>query len=446
MVREHVRRRVFGPGRLPVPRAVVAEVDKNPVPDYSDYFRALSASPLSERVTPGLLVELSRGCWWGEKHHCTFCGLNGGGMVYRAKRPERALSELDLLAQQSGVNGFMVVDNILDMSYLRTVLPALAERGAPYRLFFETKANLKRGQVELLAKSGVVWIQPGIEAFHDDLLKLMDKGTTAAINIQVLKYCREFGIYATWNFIFGFPGEDDAWHAQVAEWLPLVFHLQAPKCIGRVLYDRFSLYHQDPARYGLRLRPSPSYAAVYPLPPDDLIDLAYFFLDESPGARAAGPGAVALARLVLEWDRLFQRGLNPVLSMTTRGEAIDIYDTRPCATARRMTLEGLDALVYQACEPAADFRELVRRVGPAGSDAGAVRAALARLTALRLLLEIHGKYLALAVPGDLPCLVEPADFPGGNSHGIEAFTPDALDQFERRTKALVGEGESVSHG
>lgn len=446
MVREHVRRGVFGPGGRPVPRAVVEEVDKNPVPDYSDYFSALAASPLSDRVTPGLLVELSRGCWWGQKHHCTFCGLNGGGMAYRAKRPERAIAELDLLAERSGVDGFMVVDNILDMSYLRTVLPALAERGAPYRLFFETKANLKREQVEILAKSGVVWIQPGIEAFHDDLLKLMDKGTTAAINIQVLKYCREFGIYATWNFLFGFPGEDDAWHAQVAKWLPLLFHLQSPKCVGRVLYDRFSLYQQKPERYGLRLRPSPSYAAVYPVPPDDLADLAYFFLDEAPGARAVGPGAVALARRVIEWARLFQRGLNPVLSMTTRGEAIDIYDTRPCATARRLTLEGLDALVYHACEPAADFRELCRRVGPAGSDAGAVRAALARLTALRLLLEVHGKYLALAVPGDLPCLVEPGDFPGGNSHGIETFTSDALDQFERRTKALVGEGESVGHG
>jgi hypothetical protein len=135
-----------------------------------------------------------------------------------------------------------------------------------------------------------------------------------------------------------------------------------------------------------------------------------------------------------------------VLSMTTRGEAIDIYDTRPCATARRLTLEGLDALVYHACEPAADFRELCRRVGPAGSDAGAVRAALARLTALRLLLDVHGKYLALAVPGDLPCLVEPGDFPGGSSHRIESFTSDALDQFERRTKTLVGEGESVGHG
>lgn len=31
-----------------------------------------------------LLYEASLGCWWGEKHHCTFCGLNGTTMKFRA--------------------------------------------------------------------------------------------------------------------------------------------------------------------------------------------------------------------------------------------------------------------------------------------------------------------------------------------------------------------------
>ena len=31
------------------------------------------------------VVETSRGCWWGERSHCTFCGLNGMGMTYRSK-------------------------------------------------------------------------------------------------------------------------------------------------------------------------------------------------------------------------------------------------------------------------------------------------------------------------------------------------------------------------
>lgn len=439
--RAHVRADAYGPGRAAVPRAVVERVDGNPVPDYGDYFAALAHSPLRDRIRPGLLVELSRGCWWGEKHHCTFCGLNGGGMTYRAKSPGRALAELDELGRTYGVPRFMVVDNILDMSYLRTVLPELARRDAPYELFFETKANLRREHVELLARAGVIWVQPGIEAFHDDLLRLMDKGTRATTNVQVLKYLREFGIYATWNLLFGFPGEDDAWHADVASWLPLLFHLQPPKCIGHLAFDRFSPYQRSPERWGLDLRPAVSYGAVYPLPAEALADLAYVFVEnERGGWRAAGPGTRELARQVVIWNALWARPLRPVLAMTARGSTIEILDTRPCASARHVTLEGLEAEVHAACEPAIDARELRRRFGAGDGDpgpAGALEHALASLRARRLVLELHGRYLALAVPGELPMLPEPVSFPGGNAQALEAFTPEVLEAFRRRTLSLT---------
>ena len=35
--------------------------------------------------------ETARGCWWGERQHCTFCGLNGATMAFRSKTPERVL-------------------------------------------------------------------------------------------------------------------------------------------------------------------------------------------------------------------------------------------------------------------------------------------------------------------------------------------------------------------
>ena len=47
-------------------------------------------------VTPTLLIETARGCWWGERSHCTFCGLNGATMAFRSKTPERVLAEIDV--------------------------------------------------------------------------------------------------------------------------------------------------------------------------------------------------------------------------------------------------------------------------------------------------------------------------------------------------------------
>ncbi len=409
MGRAHVREEAFGPGRAPIPRAVVERLDDTAIPDYTEYFAALEGSPLRPHIEPGLVIESSRGCWWGQKSQCTFCGLNGTGMSYRAKRPDRVLAELAELAGRYGVKSFQTVDNILDMQHLRTVIPELARRGAPYRLFYEIKSNLRRDQVGLLAEAGITAVQPGIEGLHDDFLKLMAKGNSAAVNVQLLKYAREFGIHVSWLLLARFPGEDDRWHHEVAAWLPLLAHLQPPLSVVSLRFDRFGVYHQRPERFGLDLVPYPAYAAVYPMAPEQLAELAYFFVDARDG-RPGEPtsGAEALGGAVADWRGAFAREPRPVLCMTDADDTIEILDTRPCAMARRATLQGLEAAVYRACEPAITGAELARRLG------GAVEGALARLIAQKLLLSLHGRYLALAVAGDVPTPPDADELPGGH--------------------------------
>jgi len=435
MTRAHVEADRFG--NLPrVPRATVQNLNAVPYPDYDDFFEALERSPLRHRLRPGLLVETSRGCWWGQKSHCTFCGLNGGGMGFRVKEADRALEEFDALAKRYREPRFMVVDNIIDMGYFKTVLPRLADDRAPYRLFYETKANLKREQVKLLAEAGVIWIQPGIEGFHDRLLRLMAKGNSAMINLQLLKYTREFGIYTTWLLLFGFPGEEDAWHLEVAEWLPKIYHLQPPKCVGKVLYDRFSVYHQRPAEFGLNLKPAKAYSQVYPLAKSELEEVAYFFMDanEPPEAEFT-PGARALIRLVVHWVKLHQRHLRPLFCLKRLDDGrVELFDTRPCATCRRVVLEGLAARLYLACEPAATRERLLREHGPRET----VETLLEEMLAKHWLLEIDGKLLALAVEGNCPAYCDPEDFPGGNGQRLEPFTEATLRQFAERIADLAG--------
>ena len=99
------------------------------------------------------------------------------------------------------------MDNILDLKYFKTLLPELARQGARVSLFYETKSNLKKDQVRLLRDAGVTMIQPGIESFSDEVLKLMKKGVSGLQNIQLLKWCKEIGVEPLWNFLLGFPGE-----------------------------------------------------------------------------------------------------------------------------------------------------------------------------------------------------------------------------------------------
>lgn len=46
-------------------------------------------------------------------------------------------------------------------------------------MFYEVKADLSEADMEVLAKTGVKFIQPGIESLATSTLKLMKKGTSA---------------------------------------------------------------------------------------------------------------------------------------------------------------------------------------------------------------------------------------------------------------------------
>lgn len=137
----------------------VSDLDQLPTPDFTAYFEALARTGMHRQVVPALPIETSRGCWWGARHHCTFCGLNGSGLGFRVKTPERALAEFDDLATRYRVKDFLVVDNILAMEAFSNLLPALAPKG--YRMFLETKAEPQAGPRRGPGGGGGHLVSPG---------------------------------------------------------------------------------------------------------------------------------------------------------------------------------------------------------------------------------------------------------------------------------------------
>ncbi|MGE5786196.1 MAG: RiPP maturation radical SAM C-methyltransferase, partial [Myxococcales bacterium] len=143
-----VLRRRNGASQLPkINGEPVKDMDALPYPNYDDYV-SQRASLLGLNDPPELLVETARGCWWGKKSHCTFCGLNGETMEFRAKSQARALAEITELAQRYGASKIASVDNIIAMDYFTDLLPELAARKIGLELVYETKANLRRSQVK----------------------------------------------------------------------------------------------------------------------------------------------------------------------------------------------------------------------------------------------------------------------------------------------------------
>lgn len=422
---------VLGPAsrRAPVgtraaPRALITDMDRLPFPNFDDYFAQLGSSALREHIIPGVPIETSRGCWWGAKHHCTFCGLNGVGMAFRSKSEARTREEMEYLSARYGLNKFMAVDNILDNKYFNALLPWLAERGDTF-LFYETKANLSKAQLDLLARAGVRWIQPGIEAMHDGLLKLLDKGCSVTINVQLLKWAYNNGIWVTWNHLYAAPGDDPAWYDEVADWLPAIMHLQPPAGGGMsaIRYDRFSPYFNKAAAYGLDLAPHWGYSQVYPVAPDGLAAQAYFFRHRGP----PGPEPHRLRAAIEHWSRLFFRQDGtpgalperahsaPILVLEEHGDTATMHDTRPCATAPRTALSVVQTAICRACDTARGAEAIAEAVRRAGIDAGDADIAAARrdLVARKFVLASGGKFLCLATVPDAPPYVPFEDFAGG---------------------------------
>jgi ribosomal peptide maturation radical SAM protein 1 len=338
-----------GKSMLTGPSQPVLNLDKLPIPDYSDYFSELSSSTTDSFVVPTLLFESARGCWWGSKHHCLFCGLNGSALSYRAKSPGRVFQEIEQLVKLWKIDVLQAVDNVVSMDYFKDLFPALSQHKLSYRFFYEIRANLNRGQVKILRDAGVTHVQPGIESLNDHILNLMNKGTTSLQNIQVLKWCKEYSIQADWNLLYGFPGEFEEDYHQLFEVLPKVRFLGAPTACGPVRLDRFSPYFEKQKTFGLTdVRPILPYKDLYPFDKKIIYKIAYYFdYNYAPNSHISKL-STDLINYVIEWQRNPEKGSLECIEHSDG--MLYVTDTRSNAVRPKTIFKGIDKEVYLFCD------------------------------------------------------------------------------------------------
>lgn len=322
-------------GLKPLQATIGDELDIN-VPvrlDYHPFMDRVSTAFPNGQIKPSLLFETSRGCWWGERAHCTFCGLNGMTMNYRAMSAERALNQFDTLFKYSpACSRYESVDNILPQSYLEEVLP-FVETPPNAHIFYEVKADLSEQEVQVLSRARVRVIQPGIEALATSTLKLMKKGTTSFQNVRLLKNCAMYDIKPLWNLLVGFPGEEEEVFKKYLADLPLLFHLPPPTGVYPVRFDRYSPYYVQAKEYNLDLHPLHYYQFIYPFPKETLARMAYYFQDfnaNAPYMQMMVKWIDKLKEQVKNWLTRWHRwdeGLEPRLYFK-EGSRNVVYDSR----------------------------------------------------------------------------------------------------------------------
>jgi ribosomal peptide maturation radical SAM protein 1 len=338
----------------------VDDMDVLPYPDFDDFFEQLEQRSINLPHPPVITIETSRGCWWGQKNHCTFCGFNGSRIRYRSKSGQRAFDELNYLIQKHQVRGVEIVDSIFNKDYFKDFIPKLVsqnlktEIGAEF--VYQVKANLNKAQLMKLVQAGFKSIQPGIESLNSQVLRLMRKGVSGIQNIQLLKWCKELGITPAWNILWGFPGESEKDYEHMAALIPKLFHLQPPVYAGNFFLIRFSPYFEHAEKFGItNIIPASSYSYIYPFSPEAVANLAYYFYFDYRIQQDVEDYTETVLKECNSWQKSQDRY---DLFSIDKGHQIHIWDHRPIASNPLTILSGLQRTLYVACDSAQHISRL----------------------------------------------------------------------------------------
>ena len=298
--------------------------------DFTTFFESFDRLSAGNDIKALLPFETSRGCWWGERSHCRFCGLNKSTMGYKSMQPELAIRLIESLFEyRERTSVFMCVDNILERGWADEVLSKV-DTPEGNSIFYQVKANLKEHEIQLMSRARVKSITPGFESLSSSTLKLMAKGVDAFQNLRVMKYCRLHDVFPGWNLLIGSPGEEEEVYEKYMRDLPNLIHLLPPQTVYSIKFNRYSPYHDQQEHFGLKLVPTDHYGFVFPFPEESLPEIAYDFQDTTPQPQyrlAAAKWIQLLRGRITAWrERWYDRPglLPPSLHLESgRNEVVD---------------------------------------------------------------------------------------------------------------------------
>jgi ribosomal peptide maturation radical SAM protein 1 len=373
--------------------------------DYEPFLESFERHFRDKGMKPLLLFETSRGCWWGQRSQCKFCGLNSARMDHRVMSPERAIEQFKSLFEYASPLYLSCIDNIMPKSFINEVF-AYLDTPPDVTIFYKVRVPLSEENVQTLSKAGVKIIQPGIEALATSALKAMGKGTTAFQNLLCLKNCLRYGVYPMWNFMVGLPGgEEEEVYEKYLRDIPLLVHLPPPTGVQTVGFERYSPYFVNAQQYGLDLQPSDFYSFVYPFDEEVLKNLAYNFTNQNFSAPYLATMVKWIGRVQekcnLWWARWHGKDqvLPPRLFFKRKEDLSVVYDSR-----------SGEVVEYQIDHTATEVLKHLnkpRKLAQLAEDLSDVQnfdpaKEIASLQDRGLVFEENGRFISLVLPEEPP--------------------------------------------
>ena len=176
----------------------------------------------SYRPKPGsvlAIVNSSRGC----NQLCTFCSQQlFWDRRWRAKSPEKFVSELEHIRTKYGVNAAMIADETptLDRERWEKILDLLIAKSMDIELFMETRVKDIVRDKDILSryrKAGIVHIYVGVESTNPETLEKYGKDVSVEESRQAIELINNEDIISETSFVLGMPYDTKESIAQTLE-------------------------------------------------------------------------------------------------------------------------------------------------------------------------------------------------------------------------------------
>ncbi len=197
-----------GKVRINERRPLISDIDTIPWPAYElfpmEYYRLLRM-PKVETTDFVAQMLSGRGCIFT----CNFCYRMDEG--HRPRSPEAIIEEIEFLQRDYGITYISFADELLMSSRKRTIelCEAFLKRRLRFRWYCAGRLNFATPEVlELMKRAGCVFINYGIEALDDRILRNMNKKLTCRQIVDGVEATLRTGISPGLNIIFGNIGED----------------------------------------------------------------------------------------------------------------------------------------------------------------------------------------------------------------------------------------------
>ena len=336
-------------------------------PDYDDYFKTLDTFSPDKRFFPTLPVESSRGCWWkGEAlekqaEGCAFCNLNLQWCGYRQRASDRVVHDIDVLTDRHQTLSMAFMDNVLPANSSEELFSVLGRLDKDLQIFSEIRASTPLKTLDKMCSAGMTEVQVGIEALCSNLLKKMNKGTTAIQNIAIMKNCEAVGVQNRSNLMLHFPGSTEADVTETIKNLAFAMPFKPLKPVNFWL-GLGSPVWQNPTRYHIQsVSNHPHYRILFPewITKNVQFSIQAYRGDLLRQRKLWKP----VEKKLQAWDRFYtdlhrQGARGPILSYQDGGRFLIIRQRRLNTDPLQHRLTGTSREIYLFCSSIRSIRRI----------------------------------------------------------------------------------------